>query len=208
MTLFSFSEHVQGFFLIIFHLTFVLWQIFTFSSAKYDDDMRECLRCPSQLSNKKRYDFFKQVWEEKTARIDFCEYFCAIHKRLSLFKAKSSLFPLSCLTCRRNWRRSISTPASKQERDSFHLEISFLFNLFNFILFYLIFYLIYPVGLKKTNIYIYAFAGFFGLDHTPQLSNIPLILNLQKHRINFFSQIFMNKNNLQHFCFHLWCLPN
>ena len=26
------------------------------------------------------------------------------------------------------------------------------------------------------------------------LSNIPLIVNLQKHRINFFSQIFMNKN--------------
>ena len=38
-----------------FHLTFLLRQIFTFSYAKYNDDMREC---PSQLSNQKRYDFF------------------------------------------------------------------------------------------------------------------------------------------------------
>ena len=41
---------------------------------------------PSQLSNQKRYDFFfKQVWEETTARIDFCAYFCAVHKRLSRY---------------------------------------------------------------------------------------------------------------------------
>ena len=65
-----------------FHLTSVQRQIFTFSSAKYNDDMREC---PSQLSNQKRYDFFKQVWEETTTCIDFCEYFCAIHKRLGLY---------------------------------------------------------------------------------------------------------------------------
>lgn len=28
--------------------------------------------------------FLKQVWEETTACIDFCVYFCAVHKRLSL----------------------------------------------------------------------------------------------------------------------------
>lgn len=29
--------------------------------------------------------FFKQVWEETTTCIDFCEYFCAVHKRLGLY---------------------------------------------------------------------------------------------------------------------------